>query len=51
MYRVLWKSPLSGATGALTRPLSRYLAEFRLAQERQAQPNMIWWIEAVPGNA
>lgn len=45
MYRVFWKSPLSGATGSLPRAFSRYLAEFRAAHERQAHPHMIWWVE------
>ena len=47
MYKVVWKSPLSGATGTLTRPLSRYLAEFRAAHERHAAPQLIWWVEPV----
>ncbi|SOD94057.1 hypothetical protein SAMN05421508_103334 [Caenispirillum bisanense] len=49
MYKVFWKSPLTGATGALSRPLSRYLAEFRLAHERHAAPQLIWWVEPVAG--
>lgn len=49
MYQVFWKSPLTGATGSLTRPLSRYLAEFRAAHERLAHPHMILWVEPVAG--
>lgn len=49
MYRVFWKSPLTGASGSLTRPLARYLAEFRAAQEAHAHPHMIWWVEPVAG--
>ncbi|EKV31470.1 hypothetical protein C882_3843 [Caenispirillum salinarum AK4] len=45
LYNVVWKSAFSGATGVLSSPVGRYLAEFRAAQERRAQPHMTWWVE------
>lgn len=48
LYRVVWKSDLSGASGAASGPLTRYLAEFRAAHQRLAHPHMTWRVEPVP---
>lgn len=47
LYRVFWKSTLTGASGALTGPVSRYLAEFRASHERVGSPHITLWVEPV----
>lgn len=47
LYRVFWKSPFTGASGALPGAVSRYLAEFRAGHERAGAPHIHWWVEPV----